>query len=310
MLHNQHLQRTTKAVSAQIRAMGQSRYELGVHNPNGHMILRTVEHHQILASIPWLRHMNASGSQIYLRPASSLGLVLLDDLSGDKISPLRTDGLAPAVIMETSPRNYQCWIRLIRNCECRELAPNLIHHLLRQLAKHYGADPASTDWRHFGRLAGFTNQKPKHRGKDGPPFVLLHYAQPVIAPEGRNYLLRASQDQCESVPASTGSIPKKHTCFADRLSKLLEINRDQRWAAAPDYSRLDYMIAREMLAEGHRPEDVLRKLVEGSPKLHARKSGHVLDYARRTVNAAGAPFSSLSLADSSNNETHVQITSK
>ena len=35
------------------------------------------------------------------------------------------------------------------------------------LAAAYGGDPASTDWRHLGRLAGFTNQKPARRTSGG-----------------------------------------------------------------------------------------------------------------------------------------------
>ncbi|WP_223932390.1 DNA-primase RepB domain-containing protein, partial [Aeromonas caviae] len=31
----------------------------------------------------------------------------------------------------------------------------------------YDADPASADSHHYGRLAGFTNQKPKHTTKTG-----------------------------------------------------------------------------------------------------------------------------------------------
>lgn len=36
----------------------------------------------------------------------------------------------------------------------------------------FGGDPSSADWRHFGRLAGFTNAKPERRLPSGlPPFV-------------------------------------------------------------------------------------------------------------------------------------------
>ncbi|WP_223940025.1 DNA-primase RepB domain-containing protein, partial [Aeromonas caviae] len=33
------------------------------------------------------------------------------------------------------------------------------------MAREYDADPASADSHHYGRLAGFTNQKPKHTTK-------------------------------------------------------------------------------------------------------------------------------------------------
>jgi hypothetical protein len=31
----------------------------------------------------------------------------------------------------------------------------------KELATRFGGDLSSADWRHFGRLAGFTNQKPE-----------------------------------------------------------------------------------------------------------------------------------------------------
>jgi hypothetical protein len=44
----------------------------------------------------------------------------------------------------------------------------------RQLALRFGGDCGSADWRHLGRLAGFTNQKKERRLKNGlQPFVKL-----------------------------------------------------------------------------------------------------------------------------------------
>src|ERR1700678_3036164 len=52
----------------------------------------------------------------------------------------------------------------------------------KELARRFGGDPSSADWRHFGRLAAFTNQKPKRRLPSGfPPFVRLRQC------EGRAY---------------------------------------------------------------------------------------------------------------------------
>src|SRR5205823_6207140 len=47
----------------------------------------------------------------------------------------------------------------------------------RALAEKFKGDPSSADWRHFGRLAGFTNRKDKHRQPGGHyPFVRLLHA--------------------------------------------------------------------------------------------------------------------------------------
>jgi hypothetical protein len=52
----------------------------------------------------------------------------------------------------------------------------------KELARRFGGDLSSADWRHFGRLAGFTNQKLKRRLQNGlAPFVRLRQC------EGKTY---------------------------------------------------------------------------------------------------------------------------
>lgn len=303
--NHRHLQRTYEAVRLQVEGMNQPLYELGIHRPHQRMLLRTWQSEHLLEAIPWLRHMNAAGDHIYIRPARSLGLVLLDDLDLSTIAQLRGDGLSPAVIVETSPGNFQCWIRLLHNREGRELCPNLIRRLLRHLAHHYGTDPASADWRHFGRLAGFTNRKSKHARAGKYPFVLLHYAQSIVAPLGRTQLLQVSHEHRRQPTRRLPTPTMSAATYPDRLARILAINHHQPWVSSPDYSRIDFMIAREMLAEGHSPDDVQRAILEGSPNLHVRKAGHVQDYVLRTVNAATGPLSSFPQPGRPANELHL-----
>jgi hypothetical protein len=55
--------------------------------------------------------------------------------------------------------------------------------IARQLACRYGGDPASADWCHLGRLAGFTNQKPARRDLRGyPSWVKIVHARAGLAP--------------------------------------------------------------------------------------------------------------------------------
>lgn len=284
---NPGFKRTLLAVSRQIHAMGESALELGINQPRRGMLLRNWRTEQILSSVPWMRHMNAVGAHIYLRPLSSLGIVLLDDLDLNAIARLRRDGLHPAVIVETSPGNYQCWIRLLHNQERREIPHDLIGRLLRRLADAYGTDPRSADWRHFGRLAGFTNQKPCHASEKGLPFVRLHYAEPIIAPMGRHFLV---QTKAEPAPKAQRHLPKglplKLSTYSQCLQRILTINQHEPWAYAPDYSRIDFMIAREMLLQGNATEAIHDALCHNSPGLENRKSGHVQNYVRRTILAA------------------------
>jgi hypothetical protein len=254
------------------------------------MMLRTWRPEQVLSNVNWLRHQNALGNHIYIRPTDSLGTVLLDDLDAFAVSALRRDGLEPAAVVETSPGNYQCWIRLLHNTLRQQICPDLIRCLLARLAAEYEADPCCIDWRHFGRLSGFTNPKPRHIRADGlQPFVLLREARPQVATRGRHRLLQSRRELMTAPPPSF-CIPTRHhpqnRTYAERRRRILYLNRHHPWSVHPDASRLDFMIACEMLREGHQPQAVAHELDRGSPSLMNRKMGHKDDYLRRTLQAA------------------------
>lgn len=276
---------TARAVSRQLKAMGVA-FELGVLDAHGRMLRRTADRAEVVRAIPWLRHCNAHGANVYIRPAGRLGWVLLDDLTAPTLARLAQDGFAPAVITLTSPGNYQAWIRLITNREAKPLPAKLLSLAARELASRYDADPGSADWRHFGRLAGFTNRKPRHRRGDQFPFVLLHHADGGnVARLGRDLLLQLRQPrQAQITHLSTGSAAfvGDYAHYAERVRL---IDRHAIWQEDPDLSRLDFMIATIMVRQGYRPDAVYQVLTE-SPRVATRKAGHLHDYLQRTVTAA------------------------
>src|SRR5713101_646555 len=67
----------------------------------------------------------------------------------------------------------------------------------RGLVERFGGDPASADWRHFGRLAGFTNPKQERRLASGlQPFARLRSANGRVYSKAAEFLagIRASGD--------------------------------------------------------------------------------------------------------------------
>ena len=103
-------------------------------------------------------------------------------------------GFEPTLVIETSPRNFQVWLNHGRILSDHTFSTQAA----KELARRFEGDPSSADWRHFGRLAGFTNQKPKRRLRNGlPPFVRLHQC------EGRTYT--AAHDFLEEVKSRTQS---------------------------------------------------------------------------------------------------------
>ena len=62
------------------------------------------------------------------------------------------------------------------------------------LAIYFEADPNSADWRHFGRLSGFTNRKPAHTTETGHnPWVLCHEASGQQATRGPEFVQSMKQ---------------------------------------------------------------------------------------------------------------------
>ena len=162
---------TESEVRQQLAAMGSARFDLGALSQHDRMMLsENCGAALIPSAIKWLRQENTHGAHIFIRPHGAHSLSLVDDLSAEAIDTMKREGFAPALIVETSQRNFQAWLNhgRILDCETSTCAA-------KQLAKRFGGDPSSADWRHFGRLAGFTNQKLKRRLPNGlPPFVKLH----------------------------------------------------------------------------------------------------------------------------------------
>jgi hypothetical protein len=144
-------------------------YEVGVFDRE-RMLLRTWDRESLDGSRKWLAAQNAQGRDIYVRPHGEHRYSLVDDLTRDALQDMRRDGFQPAVVIETSPNNYQAWLNH------GQILPQAVSTAAaRELAERYGGDKGAADWRHFGRLSGFTNRKPKHQQADGRyPWCNLH----------------------------------------------------------------------------------------------------------------------------------------
>jgi hypothetical protein len=164
-----------KAVELQLQAMGAERYELGVRVPaelsddgKSHMKLRNGQDNhgltigEVFDKLDWCAAENAQGHHIYIRPSTPSQLTLIDDLTRTSLDSLLDTGYTPACVVETSPGNFQAWLKHAFALTAQEgtVAAKI-------LAEKFGGDPNSADWRHFGRLAGFTNPKPQYRLPNG-----------------------------------------------------------------------------------------------------------------------------------------------
>ena len=295
--------RSYLAARRQLDAMGGDAFEVGIRDQEGRMMTRSWSKAEVLKAVPWLKRQNALGADIYVRPATAdgqnAGLVLLDDVPRGTIERMRADGFAPAAVIETSPDNFQAWVRL----SDKPLAPDVATATSRALAKHYDADLNSADWRHFGRLAGFTNRKPAYTDERGrSPYVLAHECpgkaarnaqEAISACEATLAMAEAEKERQRRLNALQTAKPGSYGSrdpvaeYQRQAQRLLQ--QYGQGAGEADYSRLDWMIATDM-AKSRRwtIADIERGIRECSPNVESRKAGHIEDYAKRTAEKAWA----------------------
>src|SRR5882672_6702273 len=104
--------RTISAVQAQLAAMGCETFEVGLFNPEARnggpvMLPRTWDIDALLRSISWLRKENRGGRNIFCRPKGEHHLSLVDDLSHSAVMEMKRTRFQPALVVETSSRNFQ-----------------------------------------------------------------------------------------------------------------------------------------------------------------------------------------------------------
>jgi hypothetical protein len=210
----------------------------------------------------WLRHKNAQGCNIWVRPADAVHpFVMLDDLLPARAVAVARKYRCAAV--ETSPGSAQLW--LVMSCA---LPREQRQDVAKALCALVGADPCAVGEPRWGRLPGYRQRKPGKCGMtrllaisaDGPALDPAPYLSPSPAPA------RAA--------ARRGLT--SYTRSASDESKLDESKREFAFAchslragASPD--SIASAIAARALARGKR-----------------RTEQQALSYARHTVQAAQA----------------------
>ena len=261
-------------------------------------------------AVRFMRMRNREGCDIYIQPYAAQDrnagyiLVDLDRANPAVIENMRANGHDPCVVLQTSPGHLQAGIHLSTS----PLEPAVATAVGKQLARLYGGDLASTDWRHLGRLAGFTNQKPQRRTPGGyAPWVKIVHAHPGLARNADGLLQSAIHLPAPALPLTQETIPGKPSACAGRLrntvpqsiaaAEATQIYQGwmQRWRIAerfpqPDWSIVDFWIARQLLSQGTSAEQVRAILQLASPHF-PRRHADPGDYLQRTVARAAFPAS-------------------
>ena len=284
MQKNASIEITENVVRKQLAAMGSAVFELGFYRPDSRgggpeMLPRTWDAEAVIRSIPWMRFQNLTGRNVYIRPRGEHELTLLDDLSADAVARLKSTGFAPALVVETSPGNFQAWLK-----HHRQLPKELSTAVARKLAAEFGADQGAADWRHFGRLVGYTNRKLTRRLENGQfPFVRLVEATGKRYPEAERFVddigkqleHDATRRQRMTVHSSVGE--QKH------LKGIESFRANPIYGG--DNTRVDLAYAVYALSRGV-SEDSVAAAIRSRDLSHKGNERRQDEYVARTVNKA------------------------
>lgn len=259
------------------------------------MLLRTWDEATVLKSIPWLRAKNAEGAAIYLRPKGEHQYSLVDNLTADAIKRMHAEGFTPAIVVETSPANFQAWLNHGEVLDKRTSSA-----AARDLAERFGGDPSAADWRHFGRLAGFTNRKPAHLQENGlHPFVL------ILQGNRRVYSMAAHLLQAVELRSASSLVELNHykSSTGGSLRTIKEFRTDPKYRG--DGHRIDLAFALHAFANGAESGSIraalqsrdLRK--KGSPQRQSAYVDRTIRKALDSFRGRGIGSSSIAACESS-----------
>lgn len=282
---------TCGRVEEQVAAMGVELFEVGLFNPDVRvgkpaMLLRVWNTATILKSVPWLRRQNSEGRNIYIRPNGEHDLSMIDDLTKDSVSAMKGEGFAPAVVVETSPGNYQAWLK-----HRERLTKEVSTAAARVLAEKFGGDRSAADWRHFGRLAGFTNRKSKYVDASTGlyPFVRLIEAAGGIYPEAKRFLIGLKNDltrrHAELERLKSWQLARSGA-IRSQIRKSIDVFRAEgRYGA--DGTRVDLAYAVYALTRGASVGEV-EAAIRSRDLSHKGNERRQDDYVERTIRKAQA----------------------
>jgi hypothetical protein len=281
---------TFDVIRRQADAMGCEVFEVGLYKPaveggpkEPEMLPRTWDKATLLRSVPWLKYQNRNGRNVYIRPKGEHSLSLVDDLTADAVARMKREGFQPAVVVETSPANFQAWLN-----HGQVLPRQHSTAVARALAQRFGGDPGAADWRHFGRLAGLTNRKQKHATSNGNyPFVRL------VESSGRGYDQAGVvlQQALPAVLKSHDNFRQSVACATEPRTRHQSIRPIESFRADPvyggDMTRSDLAYAIHALARGASSQEV-QNGIRSRDLSHKGAEKRQEEYVTRTVNKAQA----------------------
>jgi hypothetical protein len=162
---------TADQVARQLAALGSPRYDLLVLHPESGE--RRHERNGltpsgVVADVPWLKHLNAGGCEILVRPSAPAGLSFFEGVRVETLRAAREGGLEPAAVLRAPDGAREVWMR-----GGADLPPAVQELVDGELARELR--PSRGPLAHgYGHLAGFTSAHAQQAGGLArPPYLTL-----------------------------------------------------------------------------------------------------------------------------------------
>ena len=276
------MDKTEHTLRQLLAALPASGYDIGVLTDQNMYRVAAAPASRVLRMLSFLKHRNANGAHIYIRPTGESPYTLLDDLNAATLATLAPQGYAPAAVVETSPGSFQAWLR-----HSQPLSKELGTLAAKTLAEQFGADRGAADWRRFGRAPGFTNRKPQHRNQSGLyPFAHLRSSIGTVfhqADDFRVELLQLQQKAEAERAAVRLSLEARPVVRRPAPVTLSRFRSSPNYANRPAAADMAFCIA--AVAQGWSESDIAAALSRDYLSRDTSKSRQVA-YIRRTLSKA------------------------
>jgi hypothetical protein len=222
--------------------------------------------------IGYLKAENANGRHILMQPVDEARYLLADDLCWEMICRQhRHDNRRwkpGRMVVETSPQNYQVWIR-----SQRELSLTEKHYWLKRLGSDPGADPNDR----WGRCPGFRNRKDKHRSAcDRYPLARLIWIDWITEAQIPHVTLKAPvSHEPFSHPPPRGAVCWNKVCRSDY--------------ERGNQSATDFSYALALIRGGHGEDEIRNRILSERSNWDNHGGERRIDlYLDRTIRKAKA----------------------
>ncbi len=248
---------------------------------------------ELEAHMPEMLRFQRRGENIYYTPLSDdRHHILIDDMTRESLKKLQEYGFRPAVVLESSPGNYQCLLTIPRLGT--EFDRDVGNRITERLNREYG-DKKLCGCIHPHRAPGFENRKPKHQRENGLfPQVKLLFAERRECGKALALAKRIDHEYAEA--AEKRKVEQRTFTLPDvrpgdpAAAYYAHLENIRRHLTIEDYSRVDAMIALRLRSNGHSRESVEETIRTCAPTIREKQTGRNWQrYAERTADYAFGP---------------------